>query len=65
MPPATLTLASNQLPQPPQEYVTIREELVVMVTQQTASGEQQSWQMHVVQVSLQPQSKPVLKPRKI
>jgi hypothetical protein len=64
-PPATLTLASNQLPQPPQEYVTIREELVVMVTQQTASGEQQSWQMHVVQVSLQPQSKPVLKPRKI
>jgi beta-lactamase regulating signal transducer with metallopeptidase domain len=47
------------------EYITVREELVVMVTQQTASGEQQSWQMHIVQVSLQPQSKPVLKPRKI
>jgi hypothetical protein len=38
---------------------------VVMVTEQTASGVQQSWQMHVVEVSLQPQAKPVLKPRKI
>jgi beta-lactamase regulating signal transducer with metallopeptidase domain len=46
-----------------QEYVTVREDLVVMVTQ-TASGEQQSWQMHVVQLSLQPQTKPVIKPRK-
>ena len=50
---------------PQQEYVAVREELVVMVTQQMPSGEQQSWQMHVVQVSVQPQSKPVLKPRKI
>jgi beta-lactamase regulating signal transducer with metallopeptidase domain len=46
-----------------QEYVTVREDLVVMVTQ-TASGEQQSWQMHVVQLTLQPQTKPVIKPRK-
>jgi hypothetical protein len=51
--------------EPQQEYVTVREELVVMVTQQMPSGEQQSWQMHVVQVSVQPQPKPVLKPRKI
>jgi beta-lactamase regulating signal transducer with metallopeptidase domain len=54
----------SQQPQE-QEYVTVREELVVMVTQQTPTGEQQSWQMHIVQVSLQPQAKPVLKPRKI
>lgn len=69
--PATLTaIAMNQpleLQQDgrQQEYVTVREELVVLVTQQMPSGEQQSWQMHVVQVSIQPQAKPVLKPRKI
>jgi hypothetical protein len=66
-PSATLTALAGyqQLPQPTQEYVAVREELVVMVTEQTASGVQQSWQMHVVEVSLQPQAKPVLKPRKI
>jgi beta-lactamase regulating signal transducer with metallopeptidase domain len=64
--PALLTaIAMNQPAEPQQEYVTVREELVVMVTQQMPSGEQQSWQMHVVQVSVQPQPKPVLKPRKI
>jgi len=68
MPSATLTAIADyqQLLQPPQqEYVAVREELVVMVTEQTASGVRQSWQMHVVEVSLQPQAKPVLKPRKI
>ena len=67
MPSATLTAMAGyqQLPQMTQEYVAVREELVVMVTEQTASGVQQSWQMHVVEVSLQPQAKPVLKPRKI
>jgi beta-lactamase regulating signal transducer with metallopeptidase domain len=67
-PSATLTAMAGyqQLLQPQQqEYVAVREELVVMVTEQTASGVQQSWQMHVVEVSLQPQAKPVLKPRKI
>jgi beta-lactamase regulating signal transducer with metallopeptidase domain len=67
IPSGTLTALAGyqQLPQPTQEYVAVREELVVMVTERTASGVQQSWQMHVVQVSLQPQSKPALKPRKI
>jgi beta-lactamase regulating signal transducer with metallopeptidase domain len=49
----------------PQKCFTVREELFVAVTQQTESGEQQSWQMYVVQVSVQPQPMPVLKPRKI
>ena len=63
--PAPLTMmARNQQPEQ-QEYVTVREEMYFVVTQQTASGEQQSWQMHVVQVSVQPQIKPALKPRKI
>jgi hypothetical protein len=44
--------------------VTVREEFFVVVTQRTASGEQRSWQMHVVQISVQ-QSKPPEKPRKI
>ena len=63
--PTLTTIASNQLPELHPEYVTVREELVLVVTQQTPSGEQQSWQMHVVQVSVQPQARPVLKPRKI
>ncbi|HLK54392.1 MAG TPA: M56 family metallopeptidase, partial [Candidatus Angelobacter sp.] len=55
VPVATLTtIASNQLPDLQPEYVTVREELVLIVTQQTPSGEQQSWQMHVVEVSVQP-----------
>jgi len=61
--PAMLT-ASYQAPER-EQYVTVREELYFVVTEQTASGEQQSWQMHVVQVSLLPQAKPVQKPRKI
>lgn len=61
---ASLNVPANQ-PAVPQ-FVAVREELVVTVTQQSPTGEQESWQMHVVQVSLQPQTtKPVLKPRKI
>jgi beta-lactamase regulating signal transducer with metallopeptidase domain len=56
--------ATNQL-QVPEQYVTVREEVFFVVTQRTASGEQQSWQVHMVQVSMQPQSKIVQKPRKI
>jgi beta-lactamase regulating signal transducer with metallopeptidase domain len=55
--------ASAKLPQ--QEYVTIREDMYFVVTQQTPTGEQQSLEMHIVQVSVQPQSKPIQKPRKI
>jgi beta-lactamase regulating signal transducer with metallopeptidase domain len=55
--------ASYQAPK--QEYITVRQELFVVVTEQTASGAQQSWQMHVVEVSLQPVEKPAPKPRKI
>jgi beta-lactamase regulating signal transducer with metallopeptidase domain len=61
--PAMLA-ASYQAPEQ-EQYVTVREELYFVVTQQTASGEQESWQMHVVEVSIQPQAKPVAKPRKI
>jgi beta-lactamase regulating signal transducer with metallopeptidase domain len=57
-------MAKNQLPMP-EQYVTVREEMFFVVTQRTASGEQQSWQVHMWQVSLQPQSKIVQKPRKI
>ncbi|HET8888470.1 MAG TPA: M56 family metallopeptidase [Candidatus Angelobacter sp.] len=46
-----------------EDFVTVREEVFVVVTQRTASG-QQSWQMHVIQISVQ-QSKPPEKPRKI
>jgi beta-lactamase regulating signal transducer with metallopeptidase domain len=48
-----------------EDYITVREDLFVMVTQRTASGQEQSWQMHVVQISVRPQSKPLEKPRKI
>jgi beta-lactamase regulating signal transducer with metallopeptidase domain len=61
--PAMLT-ASYQAPEQ-EQYITVREEMYFVVTQQTASGEQQSWQVHVVEVSVQPQAKPVQKPRKI
>ena len=57
-------MAKNQLPAP-EQYVTVREEMFFVVTERTASGEQQSWQVHMWQVSLQPQSKVVQKPRKI
>ena len=59
-----LTMAKTQLPAP-EQYVTVREEMFFVVTQRTASGEQQSWQVHMWQVSLQPQSKVTQKPRKI
>jgi beta-lactamase regulating signal transducer with metallopeptidase domain len=57
-------MAKNQLPVP-EQYVTVREDMFFVVTQRTASGEQQSWQVHMWQVSLQPQSKVVPKPQKI
>jgi bla regulator protein blaR1 len=56
--------ASYQAPKQ-EEYIAVRQELFVVVTAQTASGAQQSWQMHVVEVSLQPVEKPAPKPRKI
>jgi beta-lactamase regulating signal transducer with metallopeptidase domain len=61
--PPALT-ASYRAPKQ-EDYVTVREELYVVVTQRTASGQEQSWQMHVVQISVRPQSKPMEKPRKI
>ena len=57
-------MAKNQSPMP-EQYVTVREEMFFVVTQRSASGEQQSWQVHMWQVSLQPQSKVIQKPRKI
>lgn len=59
-----VVMAKNQSPIP-EQYVTVREEMIFVVTERTASGEQQSWQVHMWQVSLQPQSKVVQKPRKI
>jgi beta-lactamase regulating signal transducer with metallopeptidase domain len=59
-----LMMAKSQSPMP-EQYVTVREEMFFVVTQRTASGEQQSWQVHMWQVSVQPQSKIVQKPRKI
>jgi hypothetical protein len=56
--------ASYQAPKQ-EEYITVRQEMFVMVTEQTASGAQQSWQVHVVEVSVQPLEKPAPKPRKI
>ena len=56
-------MARNQLPVP-EQYVTVREEIFV-ITERTASGQQQSWQVHMWQVSVQPQSKVAPKPRKI
>ncbi|MCU1254808.1 MAG: peptidase BlaR1 [Candidatus Angelobacter sp.] len=57
-------MAKNQLPMQ-EQYVTVREEMVFVVTERTASGEQQSWQVHMVQVSVHPQSTIVQKPQKI
>ena len=46
-------LAGDRSPQPMPEYVTVREEFVVVVTQRTQdSAVQQSWQMHVVAISV-------------
>lgn len=59
-------MAKNQSPMP-EQYVTVREEMFFVVTQRTPSGEQQSWQVHMWQISLQPQapSRAVQKPQKI
>lgn len=59
-----MMMAKNQLPVP-EQYVTVREDMFFVVTERTASGAQQSWQVHMWQVSLQPQSKVVPKPQKI
>ena len=59
-----MMMAKNQSP-PSEQYVTVREEMFFVVTERTASGQQQSWQIHMWQVSLQPQSKAIQKPRKI
>jgi len=56
--------AQNQ-PPTQEQYVTVRQEMFFVVTERTASGEQQSWQVHMVQVSVQPHSTIVQKPRKI
>jgi beta-lactamase regulating signal transducer with metallopeptidase domain len=58
-----MIVAKNQLPMR-EQYVTVREEMVFVVTERTASGEQ-SWQIHMVQVSVQPQPTIIQKPRKI
>jgi len=59
-----MMIARNQ-PCFQEQYVTVREEVFFVVTQRTASGEQQSWQVHMYQVSVQPQAKITQKPRKI
>ncbi|HEY2114651.1 MAG TPA: M56 family metallopeptidase [Candidatus Angelobacter sp.] len=59
-----VVIASYQTPKQ-EDYVTVREEFLLVVTQRTASGQEQSWQMHVVQISVRPQSKTTEKPRKI
>jgi hypothetical protein len=59
-----MMMARNQSPVP-EQYVTVREEMFFVVTERTPSGAQQSWQVHMWQVSLQPQSKVVQKLRKI
>jgi beta-lactamase regulating signal transducer with metallopeptidase domain len=56
-------MAKNQSPVT-EQYVTVREEMFFVVTERTASGAQQSWQVHMWQVILQPQAKVVQKPRK-
>jgi len=58
-----LMMAKNQAPAP-EQYVTVREEMYFVVTERKPSGAQQSWQVHMWQVSLQPQAKVVQKPRK-
>jgi len=60
----SVAIASYRAPKQ-EDYVTVREELFVVVTQRTASGQEQSWQMHVVQISVRPQNKTQEKPRKI
>jgi len=57
-------MAKNQSPVP-EQYVTVREDMFFVVTERTPSGALQSWQVHMWQVSLQPQAKVVPKPQKI
>ena len=45
--PTAVMIAKNQSPMP-EQYVTVREDMFFIVTQRTASGEQQSWQVHMV-----------------
>lgn len=59
-----MMIARNK-PPVQEQYVTVREEVFFVVTQRTASGEQQSWQVHMYQVSVEPQTKITQKPRKI
>jgi beta-lactamase regulating signal transducer with metallopeptidase domain len=59
-----LMMAKNQSPVQ-EQYVTVREDMFFVVTERTASGAQQSWQVHMWQVSVQPQVKVVQKSRKI
>jgi beta-lactamase regulating signal transducer with metallopeptidase domain len=63
--PAIVATAAEFIRPKQEQYVTVREELFFVVTQRTASGEQQSWQMHVWQLSFQEPVKPAPKPRKI
>lgn len=57
-------MAKNQSSMP-EQYITVREDLFFIVIERTSSGEQQSWQVHMVQVSMQPQTKALQKARKI
>jgi len=59
-------LAGDRSPQPVPEYVTMREEFVVVVTERTQdSAVQQSWQMHVVEISVTSVKPAKQVPRKI
>ncbi|MGC2697724.1 MAG: M56 family metallopeptidase [Candidatus Angelobacter sp.] len=61
-----MTLAGLQPPQQSPEYVTVREEFVMVVTQRQGSAMQESWQMHVVQFIMGPAKRPEKQvPRKI
>ena len=59
-----MMVAQNR-PPVQEQFVSVREEVFFVVTQRAASGEQQSWQVHILQVSVQPQSRTVLRPQKI
>ncbi|HEU4413179.1 MAG TPA: M56 family metallopeptidase, partial [Candidatus Angelobacter sp.] len=62
------TIAELQPPQMPQspEYVTVREEFVMVVTQRPGSAVPESWQMHFVQFVVGPAKRPEKQvPRKI
>src|SRR5262249_53214101 len=59
-------MAAEQPSLPAGEYVTVREEFLIVVRQGTQPGGQESWQVHLVEISVVPvlpPQKPV--PRKI